>query len=65
MVNEILARFESLRPSLISVTPNGNILAPPTARSIAGVREAKLHLEAGGCLGLFPAGAVSDCFRFS
>ncbi|MBR4821648.1 MAG: 1-acyl-sn-glycerol-3-phosphate acyltransferase [Bacteroidales bacterium] len=60
MVNEILARFESLRPSLISVTPNGNILAPPTARSIAGVREAKLHLEAGGCLGLFPAGAVSD-----
>ena len=60
MVNEILARFESLRPSLISVTPNGNILAAPTARSIAGVREAKLHLEAGGCLGLFPAGAVSD-----
>lgn len=60
MVNEILARFESLRPSLISVSPNGNILAPPTARSIAGVREAKLHLEAGGCLGLFPAGAVSD-----
>ena len=60
MVNEILSRFESLRGSLISVTPNGNILAAPTARSIAGVREAKMHLESGGCLGLFPAGAVSD-----
>lgn len=60
MVNEILSRFESLRGSLISVTPNGNILAAPTARSIAGVREAKMHLEGGGCLGLFPAGAVSD-----
>ncbi|MCR5520024.1 MAG: 1-acyl-sn-glycerol-3-phosphate acyltransferase [Bacteroidales bacterium] len=60
MVNEILARFESLRPSLISVNPNGNIIAAPTARSIAGVRKAKEHLEKGGGLGLFPSGAVSD-----
>lgn len=60
MVNELLSRFESLRGSLISVNPNGKLLSAPTATSISGVRQAKLHLEAGGCLGLFPAGAVSD-----
>jgi putative hemolysin len=49
-----------LRINLIRVTPNGNILAPPTAQSIAGVREAREHLDAGGVLGLFPSGAVSD-----
>lgn len=60
MVNELLSRFESLRGSLISVNPNGKLLSVPTATSISGVRQAKLHLEAGGCLGLFPSGAVSD-----
>ena len=60
MVNELLSRFEALRGSLISVNPNGKLLSAPTATSISGVRQAKLHLEAGGCLGLFPAGAVSD-----
>lgn len=60
MVNELLSRFESLRGSLISVNPNGKLLSAPTATSISGVRQAKLHLEAGGCLGLFPSGAVSD-----
>lgn len=60
MVNELLSRFEALRGSLISVNPNGKLLSAPTATSISGVRQAKLHLEAGGCLGLFPSGAVSD-----
>lgn len=60
MVNEILAKFEGLRPSLISVNPNGNEIASPTARSIAGVRLAKEHLQNGHVLGLFPSGAVSD-----
>jgi len=60
MVNEILAKFEGLRPSLISVNPNGDQVATPTARSIAGVRMAKEHLQNGHVLGLFPSGAVSD-----
>ena len=60
MVNELLSRFEALRGSLVSVNPNGKLLSAPTATSISGVRQAKLHLEAGGCLGLFPSGAVSD-----
>ena len=60
MVNEILWRLEPLRTNLIRVTPNGNSLAAPTAQSIAGVREAREHLDAGGVLGLFPSGAVSD-----
>ena len=60
MVNEILARFESLRPSLIRVNPNGNDIAAPTAQSISGVREAMALIQDGHVLGLFPAGAVSD-----
>ena len=60
MVNEILWRLEPLRSNLIRVTPNGNILTAPTAQSIAGVRAAREHLDAGGVLGLFPSGAVSD-----
>ena len=60
MVNELLGRFEPLGENLICVTPNGNSTAAPTARSLSGIRAAKEHLEAGGCLGLFPSGAVSD-----
>ena len=60
MVNEILWRVEPLRESLICVTPNGSSSGAPTAQSISGIRAAKEHLEAGGALGLFPAGAVSD-----
>lgn len=64
MVNAILARFESLKDNIISVTPNGNMIATPTAQSISGVRAAKEHLASGGCLGLFPSGAVSDLKLF-
>ncbi len=64
MVNAILARFESLKDNMISVTPNGNMIAAPTAQSISGVRAAKEHLASGGCLGLFPSGAVSDLKLF-
>ena len=60
MVNEILWRFEPLRENLICVTPNGSSSGAPTAQSLSGVRAAKEHLAAGGVLGLFPAGAVSD-----
>ena len=60
MVNDILWRFESLRPSLIPVNPNGNAVASPTAKSISGVRSSMAHLAEGHPLGLFPSGAVSD-----
>ncbi|MBR5925310.1 MAG: 1-acyl-sn-glycerol-3-phosphate acyltransferase [Bacteroidales bacterium] len=60
MVNELLGRFEALKENMICVTPNGNTAAAPTAQSLSGIRAAKEHLEAGGALGLFPAGAVSD-----
>lgn len=64
MVNELLWRFEPLRENLITVTPNGNSLSTPTARSLSGVRAAKELLSSGGCLGLFPSGAVSDLKLF-
>ena len=64
MVNELLWRVEPLRESLIPVTPNGATVGAPTAQSISGVRAAKEHLASGGCLGLFPSGAVSDLKLF-
>lgn len=64
MVNELLWRFEPLRQNLITVTPNGNSIGAPTARSLSGVRAAKDLLASGGCLGLFPSGAVSDLKLF-
>lgn len=64
MVNELLWRVEPLRESLIPVTPNGATVGTPTTQSISGVRAAKEHLASGGCLGLFPSGAVSDLKLF-
>ena len=64
MVNELLWRFEPLRENLITVTPNGNSIGAPTAQSLSGVRAAKDLLSSGGCLGLFPSGAVSDLKLF-
>ena len=60
MVNDILGRFESLGPSLITVNPTGAVRTAPTARSISGIRLAAGHLQSGHALGLFPSGAVSD-----
>ena len=64
MVNEVLSRIEPLRKNLICVTPNGNSTSAPTAQSLSGIRAAKEHLAEGGCLGLFPSGAVSDLKLF-
>lgn len=64
MVNELLWRFEPLRENLIAVTPNGNSVGVPTAQSLSGVRAAKDLLASGGCLGIFPSGAVSDLKLF-
>lgn len=60
MVNRILNRVEALSPSLISVTPTGVERTAATTESIMGIRRALTHLHAGGALGLFPSGAVSD-----
>ncbi len=60
MVNEVLTRFQSLRPSLIEVKPNGNTVATPSALNIAAIRNSKKHIEEGHPMGFFPSGAVSD-----
>ncbi len=59
-VNEILARVKTMDGNFISVTPTSNERKAPTASSLKGVRMALEHLRGGGCLGLFPSGAVSD-----
>lgn len=60
LVNEILARIRTLEPNFISVTPMGAEKTAPTAASLRGVKLALRHLSDGGCIGLFPSGAVSD-----
>lgn len=60
MVNKILGRIEPLQANFISVTPVGAERTPPTATSMAGVRDVLKHVREGHPIGLFPAGAVSD-----
>lgn len=60
MVNRILGRIEPLAENFISVTPTGNERKSPTDDSIKGIKECLRHVRAGGSLGLFPSGAVSD-----
>ncbi|MBO4427264.1 MAG: hypothetical protein J5771_02110 [Bacteroidales bacterium] len=60
MVNALLMRMRAAASCFISVTPTGAVRTAPTAESINGVYAAMEHLRRGGCLGLFPAGAVSN-----
>lgn len=60
MVNKILAGIKPLEDIFIPVTPIGKEKGTPDAESVRGVKAALRHLRAGGALGLFPAGAVSD-----
>lgn len=60
MANKILERIETLAPSFITVTPTGTKRTSPTTNSIHGIKQALIHLQSGGALGLFPSGAVSD-----
>ena len=55
MGNYLLEGLEGLRPQLISVDP---LRGGP--RNAAGLREAVRHVNAGGCLVVFPAGEVSS-----
>lgn len=63
MANRILSLVKTIKDNFISVVPNTGDTAKATSESIAGVRQALLHLLNGHPLGLFPAGAVSD-FHF-
>lgn len=60
MANQMLSRIRPLESNFITVTPVGNHRSAPSAASLSGVKAALNHLRGGGCLGLFPSGAVSD-----
>lgn len=60
MVNQILSRIQPLESNFIPVTPTGKERTAPTAASLQGIKAALAHIRAGGALGLFPSGAVSD-----
>lgn len=56
MANYILHKFEPLKEKIIAVNPFEDI---KSRSSFSGIKECKLHLEAGNSLGLFPAGEVA------
>ena len=62
LANFLLSLIPSLKDSFISVNPFTEG-ALSSRSSMAGIRTAKAHLAAGGCLGLFPAGEVSTYQR--
>ena len=60
MVNKFLGRIENLKDNFLCVTPTGAERTSPTKDSIQGIKDSVAHIRSGGCLGLFPSGAVSD-----
>ena len=60
MVNRFLGRIETLKDNFICVTPTGTKRTTPTKDSVQGIKDSVAHIRSGGCLGLFPSGAVSD-----
>lgn len=60
MVNKILTRIYPLRPSFITVIPQGNVKRSPTSESLAGIKSVLAHVGEGHPIGFFPSGAVSD-----
>jgi putative hemolysin len=60
MVNEFLAKIETLSPNFINVVPKGNEETGPKAASLSGIRETLGRLRDGHPVGFFPSGAVSD-----
>ena len=60
MVNEILGRVETLRPSFITVNPTTTQKGEPTHTTLNGVRATLENLHEGKPMGFFPSGAVSD-----
>ena len=60
MVNEFLARIDTLSDNFINVVPKGNEDSSPKAASLSGIRETLSRLRDGHPVGCFPSGAVSD-----
>ncbi len=60
MVNRFLGRIEPLKDNFICVTPIGSHRSITAKDNVLGVKDSIAHLRCGGCLGLFPSGAVSD-----
>lgn len=58
MGNFLLAKIKPMEPFVISVNPFEN--KKELHNSANGMRETLKHLENGGCLGIFPAGEVSN-----
>ena len=58
MGNFLLEKIEPMRPFVISVNPFEN--RKELKDSATGMRASLRHLENGGCIGIFPAGEVSN-----
>ncbi|WP_313717234.1 1-acyl-sn-glycerol-3-phosphate acyltransferase, partial [Kaistella carnis] len=58
MGNFLLEKIEPMRPYVISVNPFEN--RKELRNSSLGMRETLSHLQNGGCIGIFPAGEVSN-----
>ncbi|QDP85915.1 lysophospholipid acyltransferase family protein [Chryseobacterium sp. SNU WT5] len=58
MGNFLLEKIVPMKPYVISVNPFEN--RKELKSSSAGMRETLKHLENGGCIGIFPAGEVSN-----
>lgn len=59
MGNFLLEKIEPIQPYIVSVNPFGGDRKKIKSSS-SGMREALRHLKKGGCLGIFPAGEVSN-----
>lgn len=59
MGNFLLEKIEPIQPYVIPVNPFGGS-RKKVKNSASGMREAIKHLQNGGCLGMFPAGEVSN-----
>ena len=58
MGNFLLTKIKPMEPYVISVNPFEK--RKEAYSSVSGMREALKHLSEGGCLGIFPAGEVSN-----
>ena len=58
MGNFLLEKIEPMKPFVIPVNPFEN--RKEVRNSSTGMRETLKHLENGGCVGIFPAGEVSN-----
>ncbi len=58
MGNFLLEKIEPMEPYVISVNPFEN--RKEVHSSASGMRETLKHLQNGGCVGIFPAGEVSN-----